>query len=495
MAIELTTEDLLNEEIHAIRPSTDANLIVQILFGLFGTLITSLAVFPLKTTNFSRLYMIVHERGPVQYLEIFMFFMIVGLIVLKFRIMRIQSTSLGTDDVDTGIDFNDEASISALRSQILESGHVEHSIAYSRMDRLMALWLHSKDISRVSGYATTESDRDASSSDSSYALSRVLIWAIPILGFIGTVMGLGDAVSGFSSFLSGAADLSSIKGAISDVTAGLGVAFDTTLLALVLSVFVMFPLSAVQRREENLFVEIDNYLEDAVISHLPSSEQQPIVIENLEDSIEAAFRRYIPDPDRYEEVFTRSIERASTAVEERFAGLTKGYESTLHDLSARLASGLSGVGDSLEGSLQKVIDRLHEEEEALLTSRRGIGQQELDSYKRLMGDLAASVKGIADDYRHSAETLQKTTQESMDRSLEASGSLAQKMTEITRLAAGIQDLLHVEEAMQQSLKGIETSDEFQKTLQDLRSHLNATSDFCNRMSKPRVIKFREAVGE
>ena len=81
----------------------------------------------------------------------------------------------------------------------------------------------------------------------------------------------------------------------------------------------MFPLASVQRKEETLFVEIDNYLDDSLTSRLPSAEQQPIVIENLEDSIEAAFRRYIPDPDRYDEVFTRSIEKASELVEERFS--------------------------------------------------------------------------------------------------------------------------------------------------------------------------------
>ena len=67
----------------------------------------------------------------------------------------------------------------------------------------------------------------------------------------------------------------------------------------------MFPLTSLQRKEEFLFVEIDNYLEDSILSRLPSAGQQPIVIENLEDSIEAAFRRYIPDPDRYDEVVGR----------------------------------------------------------------------------------------------------------------------------------------------------------------------------------------------
>lgn len=93
----------------------------------------------------------------------------------------------------------------------------------------------------------------------------------------------------------------------------------TTLLALMLSVVLMFPLAAIQRREENLFVEVDNYVDDELISRVPTPENQPIVIEHLEDTIEAAFRRYIPDPDRYEEVFTRSIEKAAGVVEERFA--------------------------------------------------------------------------------------------------------------------------------------------------------------------------------
>ncbi len=115
------------------------------------------------------------------------------------------------------------------------------SILLNRMDRMLALWLGNKDVARIATWANAESERDSSSSDSSCAVARVLIWAIPILGFIGTVMGLGGAVAGFSDFLAGAAGLEAIKDAIGTVTLGLGMAFDTTLLALVLSVILMFP--------------------------------------------------------------------------------------------------------------------------------------------------------------------------------------------------------------------------------------------------------------
>lgn len=367
------------------------------------------------------------------------------------------------------------------------------SIVLSRMDRILAMWLEQKDVARISNWASAESSRDSASSDSSYSLSRVLIWAIPILGFIGTVQGLGGAVSGFSNFLSGAADLSQIKEAISNVTIGLGVAFDTTFLALMLVTFLMFPLSALQRREENLFVEIDIYLDDNVISRFPSPESKPIVIENLEDSIEAAFRRYIPDPDRYDEVFTRSIERAAGTVEEKFSGLINNYEAVLRDLTGRLSTSLSTVGDAMEVSLRKVAGEVKEQGEELLVARKQVAQEEVDSLKRAMEEVNASADAIAAQYRENAQVIEAATRDSAEKSLAAASELVKQVEEVTRLAGGIQELLKIEQAVERSLAGIASATEFQTTLEDLRKHLATTDAFCSRLSKPRVITLREEV--
>lgn len=480
------------ESIRGTRPSTDANIVIQLLIGVLGTLAVAFAVMPLKGTKATYLYGVINQRGPVQYFELFMAFMVATLIFLKTRIVIKQLRVISDFPVTAATDLSDDEHVHMVRQEIAKRDDFTWSIVLNRMDRMLALWLGSKDVSRVATYASSESSRDTTAADSSYSLSRVLIWAIPILGFIGTVVGLGQAVSGFG-VLGGAAEISAIKTAIGQVTVGLGVAFDTTLLALILVVFLMFPLTSLQRKEEFLFVEIDNYLEDSILSRLPSAGQQPIVIENLEDSIEAAFRRYIPDPDRYDEVFTRSIEKAATTVEERFSNLTKNYEMTLRDMTQRLSASMSTVGESLEHSWRKVATDLQSQEDTVMASRKQIAQEEAAQFKTLLEDVHQSAQKVASQYQESSKELQAAAQESAGQTLEAAKQIGVRMEEVSKLAAGIEDLLRIQDAVQKGLAGIASSEEFRRTLEELRHHLSVTNDFCTRLSRPRVITLREEV--
>jgi len=97
---------------------------------------------------------------------------------------------------------------------------------------------------------------------------RVFIWAIPILGFIGTVMGIGASVGGFSESVASAGDLEVMKDSIGTVTTGLGVAFDTTLLALVMSIFIMFPTSSLQKAEQDFLAAVEDYCRQHMIPRL-----------------------------------------------------------------------------------------------------------------------------------------------------------------------------------------------------------------------------------
>lgn len=480
--------------VQGARPSTDANVVVQMLVGTIGTILVSVAVIPFKGGKLDYLWALINNRGPIQYIELFMAWMVATQIFLKIRILRSQMATIAENPVDPKVDLNDDVQLQDLRKAIDENPSYGESITLSRLDRILAMWLATKDVGRLSGWARAESERDSSASDSSYALARVLIWAVPILGFIGTVQGLGYAVSGFAQFLGGAAELTQIKQAIANVTVGLGVAFDTTFLALILVTFLMFPLSSLQRREENLFVEIDIYLDDALISRFPSPESKPIVIENLEDSIEAAFRRYIPDPDRYDEVFTRSIEKAAGTVEDRFAGLAKNYEAALRDLSGRLASSLSTVGDAMEQSIRRVAGDIHAQETAMLDSRKQIGMEEATRMREVLKEVHATAEKVSQEYRQGAETITAATRESTEKSVGAARELATRMEDVARLAEGIQDLLRIEQAVEKGLTGISSSSDFRATLGELRQHLATTDAFCSRLSKPRVITLREEAG-
>ncbi|MDR0993929.1 MAG: MotA/TolQ/ExbB proton channel family protein [Verrucomicrobiota bacterium] len=397
---------------------------------------------------------LINQRGPVQWCEVLCFFVVIIFVIQKARIIRTQIQHLYEDSAQLArVNMDNEEEILQLRKQIHESGGNAGSILFGRLDRGLALWLASKDVGRVSGSMNAEGARDTGMSDLTYTLARTMIWAIPIFGFIGTVQGLSSAVGGFADFLSGAADLSAIKGAIADVTIGLGVAFDTTFLALVLVMIVQFPLASVMRRESSFFGEIDIYLDEHFISRLPSAEQQPVVIENLEDSIEAAFRRYIPDPDRYEEVFTESIEKAGAVVEKQFEGLTAKYVEARKEATD---AEIRGLAEALENAHIKASE-------------------------------------LAREYAHSADGIQTALQSSLEKAADAAAGVTRQVASIADLGTQIRELLQVEQAMEKALSGISQSASFQQTLTQLREHLATTDEFCRRLSKPRVITLHEEV--
>jgi biopolymer transport protein ExbB/TolQ len=92
--------------------------------------------------------------------------------------------------------------------------------------------------------------------DSSLSLVRYIAWAIPAIGFIGTVRGIGLA-------LAYAED--AIKGDIAPVTSALGLAFNSTLVALVISVFLMYFMHIVQSRQEAFVLETQTYCRNKLI--------------------------------------------------------------------------------------------------------------------------------------------------------------------------------------------------------------------------------------
>src|SRR5438270_597962 len=75
-------------------------------------------------------------------------------------------------------------------------------------------------------------DADAEGLETSYGLVKIITWAIPILGFLGTVLGITKAIAGVNPEV--------LEKNLNSVTDGLAEAFDTTASALALTMVVMF---------------------------------------------------------------------------------------------------------------------------------------------------------------------------------------------------------------------------------------------------------------
>jgi biopolymer transport protein ExbB/TolQ len=95
--------------------------------------------------------------------------------------------------------------------------------------------------------------------DSELSMVRYIAWAIPSIGFIGTVRGIGDALG---------QAYKAVEGDISGVTVSLGVAFNSTFVALVLSIVIMFCLHQLQLSQERLVLDCQRYADKRLLRHL-----------------------------------------------------------------------------------------------------------------------------------------------------------------------------------------------------------------------------------
>ena len=93
--------------------------------------------------------------------------------------------------------------------------------------------------------------------EESWLLPRYIGWAVPILGFIGTVLGISLAADGIRRIIASDAGLASLSSDLDGAIAPLGIAFDTTLIALSLSVALTLVLVLVQRGEERILTTLE----------------------------------------------------------------------------------------------------------------------------------------------------------------------------------------------------------------------------------------------
>jgi biopolymer transport protein ExbB/TolQ len=104
-----------------------------------------------------------------------------------------------------------------------------------------------------------ECELELSRLDAQLSMVRFTAWAIPAIGFVGTVRGIGVALQESQR---------AIQGDISGVTLGLGVTFNATLVALVLCIVVMFCLHQLQQAQDRLVLDTRTTVDRNLIRHM-----------------------------------------------------------------------------------------------------------------------------------------------------------------------------------------------------------------------------------
>ena len=116
-----------------------------------------------------------------------------------------------------------------------------------------------RNIQDVSNAVTTICESESDRLDSELSMIRYIAWAIPSIGFLGTVRGIGQALGQAHQ---------AVQGDIAGVTQALGVAFNSTFVALLISIVVMFLLHQLQLTQERLVLDAEDYCDNRLVRHL-----------------------------------------------------------------------------------------------------------------------------------------------------------------------------------------------------------------------------------
>lgn len=116
-----------------------------------------------------------------------------------------------------------------------------------------------RNVQDVSTAARDICDSEGERLESELSIIRYIAWAIPSVGFIGTVRGIGDALGQAHR---------AVEGDITGVTASLGVAFNSTFIALVISIVLMFFIHQLQLMQERLVLDSERYVDRWMVRRL-----------------------------------------------------------------------------------------------------------------------------------------------------------------------------------------------------------------------------------
>jgi biopolymer transport protein ExbB/TolQ len=272
-------------------------------------------------------------------------------------------------------------------------------------------------------------DNDAIALEGSYGLTRFITWAIPILGFLGTVLGITTAIQGVSPEV--------LEKSLSTVTDGLALAFDATALALGLTMLTMFTSFLVERREQSILEAVDRYA-DSELAH--------------------RFERVGGEGGAVVEVTRQSATVLVQAVEQLVQRQTALWAKALEETDRRRGEAEKKQQDRFTGALEKAIE------------------QSLDAHARRLTQLekqfADQNAGFVQQLSSLAGVVREASREQQAGLAQVAQALAGQIEALARLQEGEKQMARLQETLSQNLATLASAGSFEEALHSLTAAIH-----------------------
>jgi len=271
-------------------------------------------------------------------------------------------------------------------------------------------------------------DNDALALDNSYGLLRFITWAIPILGFLGTVLGITGAISGVTPEV--------LEKSLSTVTDGLALAFDATALGLALTMATMFLSFLVEKREQGILETVDRWVE----VHLANQFERAVPMDGTSETLRRHMEHLLAGLDRTTQ---KQIETWKLAILDVQKQQAESHRSAREQMSGALM-------DVIQESAQAHTDHLAELERHAVRQVSGSIEK--------MSAQAAAVLATARDQQAAMTALLQT--------------LAQQAQGVARLQEWEKELVAVQQSLSQNLQALTAAGAFQDAVHSLTAAIH-----------------------
>jgi biopolymer transport protein ExbB/TolQ len=409
-----------------------------LVWGIFGALGFYGLIFqgPLNIDMVKR-YFTVH---PVEYMETVMFSIGLAALILKALDFASQRSGLAKSPLGP-------------KSQVAETSEACHDLL-QRLDQLpqgrrSEFFTHRlrSALEHVHNYGSSErlydelkylSDVDANRLHAGFGLFRVILWAIPILGFLGTVIGITMALN--------SVDFSSPDQSMIKVLKGLGLKFDTTALALAMSMVLMFVHFYVERSGNGILEQVDWCVEQELAGRLQH------VSSGLDGQL-LAMRR-----------MAETMIQVSDRLVQRQAEL---WQASMENAAARWAHMAKAGGEHLQASLAGALsESLKTHAQHLAASEQASMQANRQHWEKILQSQAHSTQNLA--------ALQAT--------------VTRQVEVIEQTVAAVGEVTRLEDTLNRNLNTLAGAKHFEQTVMSLAATINLLNARLAEMPAPAAIK-------
>jgi chemotaxis protein MotA len=146
--------------------------------------------------------------------------------------------------------------INNLKFKLVEMARKDRFILIDLLKKACTKFRSAGSLGELIDIVSIQVDIYENKSESDQSMIRYLVWLIPSLGFIGTVIGISMALAIANS------------GDMQAITQALAVAFDTTLVSLVLSSVIMYYLHELQEKSDRLHSDLKEFVIENLVNKI-----------------------------------------------------------------------------------------------------------------------------------------------------------------------------------------------------------------------------------